>query len=56
MTLDIKDFYLNTPMKRSEYTSMKLSHIPEDLIKQCKIAAKTTNDGYVCINICKGMY
>ena len=35
---------------------MKLSNLPKDFIKQYKLAAKTTKDGYVYIKICKGMY
>ena len=34
MTLEIKDFYLNTPMKQSDYMRLKLSDLPEDFIKQ----------------------
>ena len=29
MTLDIKDFYLNTPMDRPEYMRMKLANFPK---------------------------
>ena len=56
MTLDIKDFYVNTPMKRSEYIPMKLSDLPEDFIKQYKLAAKTTKDTYAYIKSYKVMY
>ena len=53
MTLDIKDFYLNTPMKRTDWMRLKLSDLPKDLIKQYKLTAKTTKDGdgYVYIKI-----
>ena len=51
MTLDIKDFYLNTPMKRSEYMRLKLSNLPKYFIKQYKLNAKTTKDGYVHKNL-----
>ena len=30
MTIDIKDFYLNTPIDRYKYMRLKLSDIPED--------------------------
>ncbi len=33
MTMDIKDFYLNTPMARYEYMQLKLSDKPDDIIK-----------------------
>ena len=56
MTIYIKNFYLNTPMKRNEYMRMKLSDLPKDFIKKYKLAAKTTKDGYIYIKICKGIY
>ena len=56
MTLEIKDFYLNTPMKRSEYMYLRLRDLPKYFIKQYKLTAKTTKDGYVYIKICKYMY
>jgi hypothetical protein len=30
--LDVKDFYLNTPMARYEYMRLKLTAIPEEII------------------------
>jgi hypothetical protein len=33
MTMNIKDFYLNTPMTRYECMRLKLSDIPDDVIK-----------------------
>jgi hypothetical protein len=30
--LDLKDFYLNTPMKRYEYMRLKISDIPKEII------------------------
>jgi hypothetical protein len=32
MTMDIKDFYLNTPMARYKYMQLRLVDIPEDVI------------------------
>ena len=54
--MDIKDFFLNTTMKRSEYIRLKTSSLPKHLIKKYKLAAKTTKNGYAYIQICKGMY
>ncbi len=31
MTIDIKDFYLNTPMVCPEYMRLKLSDIPDNI-------------------------
>jgi hypothetical protein len=56
MTIDIKDFYLNTPMPRYEYMRLKLSDLPEDFVKQYNLNSKVTKDGYVYIEIRRGMY
>ena len=32
LTIDIKNFYLNLPMERFEYTRLKLSNLPEDFV------------------------
>ena len=34
MTIDIKYFYLNTPMERSEYMRLKLSDLTESVVQQ----------------------
>ena len=51
MTIDIKDFYLNTPMARSEYLSLKLSNLPKSVVQQYKLKAKSTRDGFVHVEI-----
>ena len=56
MTFDIKDFYLNMTMKLNDYMTIKLSDVPEEFIKQYKLAAKTIKEGYVYIQTFKGMY
>ena len=56
MMIDLKDFYLNTPMKQPEYMRLKLSDIPEEIIEQYKLREITTPDGYVYMEIMKGMY
>ena len=33
MTIDIKDFYLNTPMDRSKYMRLKLIDLPESVVQ-----------------------
>ena len=37
MTIDVENFYLNTPMKRFEYIHIKLSDIPKEIVKQYKL-------------------
>ena len=44
-TMDIKDFYLNTPMKRFEYMCLRLSDMPEDVIDHYKLRKIATTDG-----------
>ncbi|KAL7481107.1 hypothetical protein ACHAW6_006791 [Cyclotella cf. meneghiniana] len=56
MTIDIKDFYLNTPMERPKYMRLKLADIPDDFIALYKLNQLTTSDGYVYVLIQKGMY
>ncbi len=33
MTMDIKDFYLNTPMARYKYMQLQIANMPDDVIK-----------------------
>jgi hypothetical protein len=56
MTMDIKDFYLNTPMARYEYMQLRLSDIPEDVITHYKLNKIATPEGYIYCEIQKGMY
>jgi hypothetical protein len=55
-TMDIKNFYLNTPMVRYEYMRLKLADMPADVIKHYKLLDVATPDGYVYCEIRKGMY
>ena len=56
MTIDIKDFYLNTPMERSKYMHLKLSDLPKSEAQQYNMEAKETKGGYVHVDIKRGMY
>jgi hypothetical protein len=55
MTIDIKNFYLNTPMKSFEYMRIPVSHIPDDIIHEYSLADKISN-GAIYVEIRKGMY
>ena len=55
MTIDIKDFYLNTPMERPEFMRLKLSDIPNNIIDLYKLR-DIAHDAYVYVCIQKGMY
>ncbi len=56
MTMDIKDFYLNTPMARYEYMQLRIADMPDDIIEHYNLRDKTTPDGYIYCEIQKGMY
>ena len=52
-TMDISDFYLQTPLKRPEYIRMQLSDIPQEIIDEYKLLDKATN-GCIYIVATKG--
>ena len=54
--MDIKDFYLNTPMKRPEYMKLKLTDIPGEVIDHYNLRELATPEGYVYCEVTKGMY
>jgi hypothetical protein len=56
MTVDIKDFYLNTPMARYEYMRLWIADMSEDVIAHYKLTDIATHDGYIYCKIQKGMY
>ena len=47
MTTDVKDFYLNTPMARSEYMRLKIGNLPKSVVQQYKLEDNSTKDGYI---------
>ena len=51
LMLDIQDFYLNTPMKRYVYMRLKMTDIPDEIIKEYKLDQKVTTDGYIYTEI-----
>jgi hypothetical protein len=56
LMIDIKDFYLNTPMKRPEYMRLKLTDIPDEVIEHYNLRELATADNYVYCEVSKGMY
>ena len=56
MTIEIKDFYLNTPMNRFEYMKLKLSDLPEDFVKLYNLVFKVDKNGFVYLGIRRSMY
>ncbi len=56
MTLDLKDFYLITPMKRYEYFRMKIELFPQDIIDQYDLTNKVDHNNNVHCEVRRGMY
>ena len=56
MTMDIKNFYLNTPLKWYEYFCLKVEDIPEDVQQEYQLHKKATHDGWVYVEVHKWMY
>ena len=54
--VDIKDFYLNNKLLRYEYMRMPISLFPEEIITQYNLRRIVSKDGYVYMQIEKGMY
>jgi hypothetical protein len=55
MMMDIKNYYLGTPLPRFEYIKMLLSRFPEEIVQKYNLNALAV-DGWVYIEIRKGMY
>ncbi len=56
MTIDVKDFYLMTPMDRYEYFRMKLELFPQNIINEYRLCDKVDADGNVFCKVQRGMY
>ena len=54
MCIDLKNFYLGTPMNWYKYMRIKMSDTPQDIIDQYGLKAKAVN-GKVLVEIRKGM-
>ncbi len=55
-TIDLKDFYLNTPMERPEYMRLKLSDMPHNFVNMYNLIKIAQDNDNVYIKIQKGMY
>jgi hypothetical protein len=55
MMMDIKNYYLGTPLPRFEYMKMLLSRFPEEIIQNYNLNAMAV-DGWAYIEIRKGIY
>jgi hypothetical protein len=55
MMIDIRSYYIGTPLPRFEYMKMLLSRFPEEIIQKYNLNALAV-DGWVYIEIREGMY
>jgi hypothetical protein len=55
MMMDIKNYYLGTPLPWFEYMKMLISRFPKEIIQKYNLNALAV-DGWVYIEIRKGMY
>ena len=56
MAIDIKDFYLNTPLVKPEFLRMKLSYFPDDVIEHYKLKDKVDAKDNVYVKCARGMH
>ena len=55
MTIDIGNFYMNTPMDRYKYMRMNINEIPQEVIDEYDLLPKVS-DGYIYFRIKKAIY
>jgi hypothetical protein len=55
-TIELKDFYLNTPMDQPENMCIKISNLPPNFDKAYNLNDLATNNGTIYVKIQKGMY
>ena len=56
MTMDISNFYLNTPLKRPEFIRLNIRDIPREIIEEYKLRDIADKDGSIYLQANKGMY
>jgi hypothetical protein len=54
MAMEIKDVYLNTPIARYEYMQLRITDMPDDVIKQNNLRDKATPNGYSTVKYKRG--
>jgi hypothetical protein len=55
-TIDIKNFYLDTPMVEPKYIHIKITDIPEEFILEYSLARKEDHNGWIYLEIQYGCY
>ena len=55
MTVDIKNYYLNTSMNRAEFIFINMADIPDKIVAQYQLH-NFVQDGKIYFKVTKGMY
>ena len=56
ITINIKNFYLMTPMERKEYFRIKMDLFLEDVIDKYNLRRQVDDKGYIFCKVHRGMY
>jgi hypothetical protein len=56
VTMDISNFYLMTPLHCAKFIRIKISDIPDEVIKEYKLREKATKNGSIYIRAKRSMY
>lgn len=56
MTMELKNFYLNTPLKQCGNVKLLLANNPDNVIEQYRLKERATSDRFFYVESCKGMY
>jgi hypothetical protein len=56
MCLDVKNFYLGTPMYSFEYMSIPIKLISQEIIAEYNLLLSLVSDGHVYVEVQTGMY
>ena len=56
MSVDLKDFFLATPMDGNKYIKVPYKHFPLDIQARYKLNTKVLESDHIFIKIKKGMY
>jgi hypothetical protein len=54
--INIKNFYLDTPMKDPKYVQIIISDIPKKIILENGLSGKEDHTGWIYFEICNGCY
>ena len=56
MTMDISNFYLNTPLKRPEFLRLNIKDVPQEIIDEYQLKTIMDPDGSIYLEAIRGMY